>query len=274
MTRGGGIEPSSAPGPRALLIVAVLGASGCTFEPGRGFGSVRAWSLGFGLEAGAARDLGDGWVLTAEGHEVHLASLEVEVGEVAIERLSGGAASFDPANPPEGYTICHSGHCDSVDGRLVPYAEIEAELAGGGASFVASASAALEDALALGEWVDFPAPIELVEGDLRRVRLGLVGLVGEGTWRPRLGGGGLGEGQDFRIAWQGSADWTAAVDLPLDRDHDPWITLTIDAGPEGQWFDGAFNVDADGPDVGVLVERMIATPPRLDIQREPEGVDQ
>jgi len=39
--------------------------------------------------------------------------------------------NFDPADPPEGYSLCHNGHCHADSGELVDYEDISAELAGG-----------------------------------------------------------------------------------------------------------------------------------------------
>jgi hypothetical protein len=60
----------------------------------------------------------------------------LEVSVEAVEFIAGetSALSFDPANPPPGYTLCHNGHCHAADGRLVDYADIAAELAGGATS--------------------------------------------------------------------------------------------------------------------------------------------
>src|SRR5688572_4227131 len=125
--------------PHRLVLLLGIGTLACTFEDGHGFSTVDRASLEARLEPGVARDLGNHTVLTDVGYQVHLDSATLEVDEVALEELVGGGASggtsFDPANPPPGYSLCHGGHCHADDGRLVEYAEIEAELAGGGARF-------------------------------------------------------------------------------------------------------------------------------------------
>ena len=59
--------------------------------------------------------------------------LKVTVGFDAFSLVlaAQGAAGFDPANPPEGYSLCHNGHCHSDSGALVDYEDIALEMAGG-----------------------------------------------------------------------------------------------------------------------------------------------
>ena len=67
-------------------------------------------------------------------------ALEIDVLEVTFDSLSLAmrqgerTLSFDPSEPPVGYSLCHNGHCHSDDGRLVSYEDIAAELAGSGES--------------------------------------------------------------------------------------------------------------------------------------------
>jgi hypothetical protein len=123
---------------RAALTGLALLSAGCTFEPGKGYATLESASFSLAFEPGAARDLGDDTVLTDRGFAVKVTELTLELGELTLSELgtSGGSdQSFDPANPPAGYSLCHGGHCHADDGRLVAYADIEAELAGGAAAF-------------------------------------------------------------------------------------------------------------------------------------------
>ncbi|MNY12383.1 hypothetical protein D3C86_1454620 [compost metagenome] len=52
----------------------------------------------------------------------------------ATAASGGTGGTFDPANPPSGYSLCHNGHCHRSDGALVDYADIQAEMNGGQAS--------------------------------------------------------------------------------------------------------------------------------------------
>jgi len=108
---------------RALTaIVALLGA-GCTFTDGDYFAVVDA-HIHAELDR-TDRDRGDGWLALDSGFEVRIDSLELEIGDLLVTS-SQASADFDPANPPEGYSLCHNGHCHAADGSLVSYEDIAA----------------------------------------------------------------------------------------------------------------------------------------------------
>ena len=118
-----------------LAAFAVLGLGACALEPGAPWGEV-AVTLEVGLAGGAGRFDPEGRVRTDRDFRVAVTRLDFEV--VGVELLSGvgAAVNFDPANPPAGYGNCHNGHCHADDGRLVDYADIAAELAGGASASV------------------------------------------------------------------------------------------------------------------------------------------
>lgn len=119
-----------APGP---LWVA-LSCSACAFDPGEPIGRVVP-ALSVALDLPEGRLVGGRWV-TANDYAFEVANFDVVVAGFSVGLSASAATSavaFDPAAPPEGYGLCHGGHCHADDGRLVPYEEIEAELAGGGA---------------------------------------------------------------------------------------------------------------------------------------------
>jgi hypothetical protein len=117
---------------RAWLAALPL-ALGCAVDAGHGFATVETATLEARFEPGPARAV-DGGFVTDRGYTVRLEALALETEELALESLSAarGGGSFDPARPPPGYTLCHGGHCHAEDGSLVSYAEVEAELSGGG----------------------------------------------------------------------------------------------------------------------------------------------
>jgi hypothetical protein len=123
------------------LWLGLVGASmlaGCTFEDGEGFATLESATFSARFEPGPARDAGEGAILTSLGYRVVLSELSLEAGVIELLALQGASdpgAAFDPADPPPGYSLCHGGHCHADDGRLVDYADIEAELAGGAARF-------------------------------------------------------------------------------------------------------------------------------------------
>ena len=119
----------------ASLSLAAFGVLGCTFEDGKGFATLESATLSARMEVRGARKVDERSVSTDLDYVVALDSLVVRAVKVELRRSvevpGGAAATFDPADPPAGYSLCHNGHCHHSSGRLVPYAEIEAELAGG-----------------------------------------------------------------------------------------------------------------------------------------------
>jgi len=109
------------------LVAVVLGGglAGCTSEPGGGFSTLGEVRVGGALEATL--------LPTGDGREVELTSALLTVVDATLQSLSGGGGgdSFDTSAPPEGFSLCHSGHCHHEDGSLWSYEEIEAWLAGG-----------------------------------------------------------------------------------------------------------------------------------------------
>ena len=121
--------------PFDVIVAALIGfaASGCALEPGDPWGVVRA-GLEVRLDLSGGRLDPEGRVRTSDDYRVQLQALELEIEAVEFVAGETSALSFDPANPPPGYSLCHNGHCHADDGRLVDYADIAAELAGGAAS--------------------------------------------------------------------------------------------------------------------------------------------
>lgn len=112
----------------AGALALLLAMSGCTFEEGSPWGQA-AFALEASFDA-SARRTDEGYLRTGNGYGFELERLELELGALALtERPEGAAVSFDPANPPAGYSLCHNGHCHAADGRLVDYEDIALELA-------------------------------------------------------------------------------------------------------------------------------------------------
>jgi hypothetical protein len=128
--------------PLFLLLVLLgpllLTTSGCTLLAGQPWGQAEL-ALSVELNVDDSRLTEEGWIKSANDYAFDLA--ELDVGLSAMRLLSTAASTsteatgetFDPANPPPGYSLCHNGHCHHDDGRLVDYEDIQAELDGGGA---------------------------------------------------------------------------------------------------------------------------------------------
>ena len=115
---------------RRFLASLIVLSCGCAFEDGNPWG--RAEFAVVARFAPAASRLDDGRLRTAKDYRVQIDELAVSIASVEAEvATSGDARTFDPADPPPGYSLCHNGHCHADDGSLVDYADIEAERAGG-----------------------------------------------------------------------------------------------------------------------------------------------
>jgi hypothetical protein len=133
--------------PSTLLLAAML-SSGCALTPGSGFATLTSAPLVVSFAPGEGRLDATGRLKTDLGYRLTLNTLALTIDKLAFQSTStkpGSSANstiFDPAKPPAGYTLCHGGHCHRQDGALVDYADVQAELAGGG-------TATLQDALTL-----------------------------------------------------------------------------------------------------------------------------
>jgi hypothetical protein len=113
---------------------------------------------------------------------VELEGFEVSFGAASLNlRPAGTNVSFDPASPPEGFSLCHNGHCHSADGRLVDYEDVAAEVAqragvSGGVSWPLDVGAALTGepvALPLGPCTD---GCQLPTGELSTFEVTVTGV--------------------------------------------------------------------------------------------------
>ena len=216
--------------------LSLLSASGCTAEDGTGYGSIEQATLAAQLIPGEARDLGNQTILTDQAYRVKLDKSALTFSGVALEELTaqgggGSGASFDPANPPPGYSLCHSGHCHHDDGRLVDYEDIEIELAGsGGAEFVAVVT--LHHDAPLDLWSPARIPVrrfdpspELPQTTLRKVSARLARFTVAGSVAGGPAGTGIG---DTAVPF--------SVDLDLgDATHERLTSLVIDREAPGEF---------------------------------------
>ncbi len=226
-----------------LLLLALVGVS-CTFEDGLGFATLNV-SMSATWSVPEDRDAGDGWQRLNNSYEIRLDEATFAFDRIALEEFassaSGESATFDPANPPAGYTLCHGGHCHSESGELVPYEEIEAALAGGGEAASYSAVVTLpvgefdlekSDArdLACDEGCELPA------ANISRLTISPTRLHLSGEVRGGIGDETLTAPRQWFIDIESASDdaISRAVDLVVDRDKRPNIDITIDVtlGPD------------------------------------------
>ncbi|MCA9514934.1 MAG: hypothetical protein KC635_08330 [Myxococcales bacterium] len=230
------------------LLAGSAGAGGCAFSDGDPWGRLEL-DAAARLDRPADRAV-DGKLLTAENYLVALDTVELVPGDVTVaQKAEGSAGAFDPADPPEGYTLCHNGHCHATDGRLVPYEEVAAELAGGGGSagpsvtipVAAGAMVALPTSgeaaeIPLG---DCPAGCEWARGEMDTVSVAVTSLHLRGTVFDQLTGGAA------RLPSEG---------VGFD------VTIPLDAVAPSASLHAAFGVDEP---VGLRVHATVVVPATL-----------
>lgn len=114
----------------ALLLAGalLLSLSACTTDDGRPWGEIRPTLV---VEQDFTEQLQHGALRSNEGFLIEIEELALVLEAFELALADGSApTSFDPSNPPDGYSLCHNGHCHHADGRLVSYEEIVQELAG------------------------------------------------------------------------------------------------------------------------------------------------
>ncbi len=119
--------------PIVTAAAVALGLAACANSPGVGWGPVELvldarWQVPDDRKTSSdAIALAGGWLVDVDEVVLTVATARLQ------STVSGGTAAdptFDPANPPAGYSNCHSGHCHADDGRLVAFEDIAADIAG------------------------------------------------------------------------------------------------------------------------------------------------
>ncbi len=282
---------------RTRLLLPLLLLSGCALEPGESF-AVLEPTVRADYTPVASRDVGNGFQRLASDFQLRLdgASLGVAHIDLVGGAGAGGPTSFDPANPPPGYSNCHNGHCHRDDGALVDYEDIQAELDGGGRgseSTVASLhvdadldlltaqtlTPACEPSCELGR-----TTISRYQWDVTSVRL--EGAVRDSRATPRFAGE-----RRFRLALasEGHAEedrplfvLRGSVDIPSDRENKPRVKLAMRLDLEPTLFDALdWAAPTPGPDGVVdlnapehaafraaLLEALSTLKPQAEVRRE------
>ncbi len=273
---------------RAFLLMGCLLAAGCAWGPGEGFAvvepTVRAT---YALMPDRVVDGGYQRLSSSYQVRVDVASLRLEDIELLASAGGGGGGSFDPSNPPPGYSLCHGGHCHRDDGALIPYEQIEAELGGGGgASTVVTLPVEAPWNLLDEETrqVACEPDCELPPTTVSRGRWSVTALHLEGTVRdasvpPRF----TGERRfrlDLRPQEAPVALLEGDLDLPSDRHHAPRVALDlrlaltaalfdpVDWSTVSEDADGMVDLGANDPARTALLERLARFSPEAEVRRE------
>ena len=229
---------------RIFFVFAGLAAfAGCALEAGDPFATVEP-TFAARYAPLAERDAGGGFQQLASDYQVKLTRAELTVESIGLLiGSSGEAAGFDPADPPQGYGLCHGGHCHRDDGALVSYEEIEAELAGGSAGLSTAMVLAVgeRDLLEGGRAaLDCEPSCELPLGTLRRAELRASRLVVEGVVRDGRPERRL-EQRPFRLDAALSSEAAglvaAQLELPADRASEPRLSLGLTLELTAKLFD-------------------------------------
>lgn len=212
---------------RTLTLVAVMLSAGCAFGPGEPFATLTP-SLNAQLHLPPGR--GNPSPL-ANDYVVHITRFDVRYTEARLIQLGDTSASgFDPANPPDGYTICHNGHCDREDGALISYQEVAAGLPGGAGS-TELAHVVVGTANQLGEVrpLECEGSCELAASTVNTVKLGVANLTIEGEVHDARLVKRFDGVRPFVIDYVAPADTelSADVDIDVTRHSSPKVALEL-----------------------------------------------
>jgi hypothetical protein len=278
---------------RIHLLLPLLLSAGCALDAGEGFAVLQP-SVRAAYTAPASREVGDGYHRLSSDYQVRLTTARMRLERIDLLGGAGGSgpSTFDPANPPAGYTLCHSGHCHRDDGALIPYDEVAAELAGGGATASTVATLPVGDldllapetrALECDPNCELPLT-SVSSGRWRLTALRLEGTVRDGRTTPRFAGE-----RPFRLALAPTDDkaapvavLTGALDVPSDREHAPRVLLDLKLDLTPAIFDPLdWTAATPGPDGTVdlsapanattftqLIEQLAGLAPEAEVTRE------
>jgi len=282
---------------RVHLWLPLLLTSSCALDAGEGF-AVLEPTIQARYAPTQDRDAGDGFQRLSSDFQVRLDHAALGVSHVELLGGAGtsGPTTFDPANPPPGYSLCHNGHCHRSDGALVDYEDIEAELNGGGSG--ASLVAALHVDGELDLVTSGPVAVEcepdcelprttLTRGVWEITTVKLEGQLRDARVPSRI------PARAFRLALEAAEGddheeatplftVTGAVDVPSDREHEPRVKLALSLAVPPSVFDAVdwstVAVDADGvADLGdsrntaareAVLDALADLTPQAEVRRE------
>ncbi|WPB81044.1 hypothetical protein KYC5002_18160 [Archangium violaceum] len=242
---------------RAFLLVSCLGLGACAWEPGQGFAVVEP-TVRAAYEPLADRNTPDGYQQLSSNYQVLVDGASLRLSGIELIAIAGGSGgSFNPANPPPGYSLCHGGHCHRDDGALIPYEQVAAEMGGGGGSSTVAKlpvtgplNLLAPERLAVECLPDCALPQTTVS----QGRWGIKSLQLEGTVRDsRVPARFPGE-RRFRWEFSSASEAPAAVldgtmDLPSDRSTPPLAKLDLNLVLTARLFDAVdWSTLTEGPD--------------------------
>jgi hypothetical protein len=225
-----------------LLAGAVAACASACLDDGRPFLAFDP-QITAQFEPDPDRAVAPGWQKLASEYELHVTRASLELRSVELVGTTKAAASFDPAKPPPGFSLCHSGHCHADDGRLVPYEDVVAEATGMAAPPLLVMGPAAFDLLApLAQRPPCPNACEAGPGAITRARLTIERLVIEGSVRDGPGVQQPVGSVTFTLNAANAANRplpqvTVPLALPADNQHEPDVSLALDLRVGAALFD-------------------------------------
>ena len=217
----------------AALLLPVL--SGCLGD-GLPWGQLEAsMTASFAPSSGRLDD--QGRLKTADNYVVDNLKVSLGFDAFSLVLAAQGAAGFDPANPPEGYSLCHNGHCHSDSGALVDYEDIALEMAGGsgGARVVVGLDTEprqlTDTAAAVAITPCDPSPCEVPLGELAGLEINIASISISGTAYDTLTGDAArltDEGYSFDVAVPLTTALTAEIEGSIGPGQPVGLNLAID----------------------------------------------
>lgn len=224
----------------ALASLCLSLGAGCTFDDGQPWGKAQ---LSLAVEAQPRLDAQGRW-LTSKDYAVEVESMTMRFGTLQLQMAgAAGVATFDPADPPAGYSLCHNGHCHADDGRLVDYEDIAVELAQAQGQGAPGVVAALDKVWSLGEQRALTPSAcaddcELPLGTLSTLSLSITALnmklrVFDTRQQPRLPQDGL----SVELNLSAPMSVTALLAGDVGKDDEPGVILDSALVISGKLFD-------------------------------------
>lgn len=226
-----------------LWTALTMSLAGACVDPGLPWGLFEA-TIDARFDPPADRLDDEGRLNTSADYTLALEPVAVTFDALTLVLAGAGAEDFDPANPPEGYSLCHNGHCHSASGALVDYEDIALEMAGGSAGTRVTLALDGEprtlgvDPVSVGVLPCDPSPCGLPRGEMAGLELVVTEITVSGTAFDRR------TGDAARLPEEGAA-FEATVQIPQP------IVYQVE-GSIGQ-----------GEPVGVRVALDFALPPEL-----------
>ncbi len=231
---------------RLLVLLMAIPVTACAFTDGLPWGEAQP-TLTLAWDPPAERLTDEGWLRTTTSFGVEIHTLTLHLNGLRLTMAVGGegATLFDPSDPPEGYSLCHNGHCHADRGELVPYEDIAADLGADTGEGLAVVIPVPKPAL-LSHGADVPLgacpdDCHLPRGRLATASLAVAALEVDLTVHDLLTGDAAQlppEGMAVSATFPLDVDLTVVIDAPFGKDHPGGVQIDLLFNPGATLFDG------------------------------------